>query len=296
MKRLFILGLSLLLLAGCGTAAEPPEAPATEATAAVTTTEAPTAAPQKSGAKPFTKDDITAIEANFKTVGDYVKAIPAAWYKVEIWEPMGGELAIEFYDHEPKEDSEAFLCVLSRDDMRDHDTYGDRLQALPKIFLDAKNVEIHYIDFAKVGDAIASPRGLAIGDNAQKIFDVYPDYRTGDGTILYGITTLYPWAEPAWGNTEWDNPELDGLDEYSDYHGWEREPEYGFLGGRIWKENSNYIYVARFVFMEKPSWWDERERDYPWTSDIYSYHWMLEYYIEENTIQDIKYVLSYHPG
>ncbi|MCL2300352.1 MAG: hypothetical protein FWC27_09450 [Firmicutes bacterium] len=186
MKRLALLTLSLLLLAGCGVA-EPPEAPATTVppTIAETANE-----PQKPEAKPFTKDDIAAIEANFKTVGDYVKAAPAAWYRVEIWEAMGGELAVEFYDHAPNEDSEPYLSLLSRDVISGDTAYEPLVQELPNNLLDAKNAEIHRIDFAKAGGAIPPPRGIKIGDPAQKIFEAYPDYRSGDSTVLYDITAI----------------------------------------------------------------------------------------------------------
>ena len=297
MKRLFILDISLALLAGCGMAVLP-EAPTTEATTVVTTTEETTTELVITDAKPFTKDDIAAIEANYKTVGDYVKAVPAAWYEVNVWWAMDGEITIKFFDHKPKENSQPFLYLLSRDiipeythNYDDNDNYIGEYeplaQELPKALLDAKKVEIHYLDFFKVSSAIVPPRGIKIGDNAQKLFDVYPDYRSEDGTILYDITTLYPWAESKWGNTEWEPPD-DGI------VGWERAPEYGFIGGRIWKESSHHI--ARFIFMEKPYEWDERSDDYPWASNIYQYHWLLEYTIEENIIQDIIFRISHHPG
>jgi len=306
MKRLCILAITLILLTGCGRPAESPEEPTTDETTVVTTTQAPTtertettvpaqaysltAQPKNPSAKPFTKDDITAIEQNFKTVGDYVRAVPAVWYDVEYWYAVGGGIRIDFYNAKPEDDrSESFLSIFTRDDVPGitdvEDVVVFTAQELPKALLAAENAIIHRVDFAKTGTAISPPRGLAIGDNAQKILEAYPDYRLGDGDILYDITTLYPWAKPEWGNTEWDAP---------DGQGWMRAPEYGFLGGRIWKENSYYI--TRFIFMEKPCWWDERSMDQPWTSDIYSYYWKLDYYVEENTIQGIEYMLLYHPN
>jgi hypothetical protein len=292
MKRLLALALSLVLLAGCGAVTEAPEAPTTEGTtAAATTTEAPTTEPVKTDAKPFTQDDISAIEEPFKTVGDYVRAVPAAWYRVDHWDAYGCEIIIEFHDEEPNADSDYILRLKSFDeslcDIVTAEINGtEQKQELPKVLLDAKKVKLEGIDFAKTGTAITPPRGIKVGDLAQKIFDTYPDYRTEDGDVLYDITTLYPWAKPEWGNTEEEPPE--GI------VGWEREPEYGFLGGRIWPKDQ--YYVARFIFMEKPSWWDERSMDQPWTSDIYSYYWRLDYIVEENIIQDIEFVLLCHPG
>jgi len=297
MRRLFIMLISLLLLAGCGRVAEVPEEPSKDGTTtAVTTTEAPTtefieptipalsyslaAKPKNPDAKPFTKDDIAAIEANFKTVGDYVKAVPAAWYDVDYW--FHEIIRIGFYDHKPEDQSRPFLILEIHEDILNFiDKTFLSSQTLPNSLLSAPVAKIAFVNFFEVGDAVLPPRGLKIGDNAQKIFDTYPDYRTGGGDILYDITALYPWAKPEWGNTEWD-------------FGWTIEPEYGFLGGRIWKKN-NY-YIARFIFMEKPSWWDERELDLPWTSDTYSYYWKLDYTIEENIVQNIDFVLRYHPN
>jgi len=307
MKRLFALIIALLLLAGCGVAIEVPEEPSMdEAMTVVTTTEETTtepieetlpalsyslaASPKNPGAKPFTKDDIAAIEANFKTVGDYVKAVPAAWYEVICWNAVEDRVRIRFYDDKPLDnDDRRFLEIATAGFVEAYsnaeDTIHKTTQSVPKELL-TETACIIYIDFAKTGSAIPSPRGLMVGDNAQKIFDAYPDYRSGDGTILYDITAIYPWAKPEWGSTMMDTPE--GI------VGWERELEYGFLGGRIW--NKDNYYVTRFIFMEKPYWWDDREWDSPWASDLYSYHWRLDYTVEENIIQNIEFMLSYHPG
>ena len=303
MKRLFILALSLVLLAACGRLAQAPEEPTTEETTIVTATEAPTTEPIETkpidpAAKPFTKDDIAAIEANFNTVGDYVRAVPAAWYEVICWNAVEDRVRIRFWDHEPIYEEEwcffeiatGFVEAYSRAE----DTIHKTIQSVPKDLL-AETARIDYIDFAKTGSAITPPRGIMIGDNAQKIFDVYPDYRIGDGTILYDITAIYPWAKPEWGSTVEELPEESVILEGDiDIIGWERMLAYDFLGGRIWNKDSYYI--ARFIYMDKPFWWDEREGDSAWTGDVYSYRWRLDYTIEENTIQGIEFVLSYHPN
>jgi len=290
MKRLCILALSLVSLAGCGTATKAPEA-AAAATQAPESTLAYTlaASPKNPDAKPFTKDDIAAVEKSFKTVGDYVKAVPAAWYRVDSWAEMDGITTIEFFDQKPKESSRPFLCLHSRDSIPGYtgeEAFERLAQELPKALLDARRVEIYGIDFAKTGDAITPPRGIQVGDPAQALFNAYPDYRSRGGDVLYDITVLYPQAQPAWGNTE--SPPPKGIAD------WERNPFEGFLGGRVWKENG--YSVVRFVFMEPPHGWEERQADYPWASDLASRYWRLDYTVEENTVQGIEYVLQYHPG
>ena len=260
MKRLLALAVSLVLLAGCGTAV-PPEAETTieettilEITIEETTTQAPesiqalASKPKNPDAKPFTKGDIDVIESQFKTVGDYVKAAPAAWYKVDHWDAYGCEIFVEFYDHQPNEGSVAFLRLQLRDetlcDIIEY-KYTELLQELPKVLLDAEKAAIREIDFAKAGDAITPPRGIKIGGPAQKIFDSYPDYRTGDKAgfypgqdeFLYDITAIYPDAKPEWG--EWDG------------EGWDK---YGFLGGCImmgYSPRPPYAVVS-FTFMNPP--------------------------------------------
>jgi len=273
MKRLFILIMSLLLLAGCGIA-QAPEETTTEETTVATTTEETTTEPNKTDAKPFTKDDITAIEAKFKTVGDYVKAVPAKCYRVGHWDANGCEITIDFYDQGPDMDSDSFLHLLLRDetlcDIID-DSY-DLKQKLPVFLLDAENVEIHRIDFGKVGDTIPTPRGINVGDAAQKIYDSYPDYRTGDSNVLYDITTLYPEAKPEWG--KWDGEGWSNID---------------FMGGGVMEGGVGFSYAGQ------PWSWDEREEDYTWFS-MYNPRYLLTYQIKDDMITGINYMLLYHPG
>ena len=311
MKRLCILVLSLILLAGCGRPAGAPE----DGTAAAAATQSPenalpytlAAKPKNPDAKPFTKDDIAAVGRGFSSVGAYAKAAPAACYRVENRAETGGMLTIEFFDSWPKDDSRPFLFLRSRDNIQGYTTEDNvqkLVQELPKELLDARKVELCSIDFGKANKAgranksnkankdggaievFAPPRGIQIGDPAQALFDAYPDYRSEGGDVLYDITVLYPGAKPAWGNTESEPPK--GI------ANWERNPFEGFLGGRIWKVDQHDI--ARFVFMEPPAGWDEREADYPWTSAIDSYYWRLDYTIEENTVKGIEFVLQYQPG
>jgi len=284
MKRLSILFISLLLLAGCGRAVEAP----TEPTAAITTTEAPTTEPiettlQTPAAKPFTKDDITAIEANFKTVGDYVKAVPAAWYEVNVWWAMDSEIIVKFYNHKPEENSMPFLYLMSLDYVPGYsDSYDENgncvieyerlAQKLPKSLLDAKKVEIHSIDFAKTGSAILPPRGIKVGDPAQKIFDSYPDYRTGDSDVLYDITKLYPGSKLEWG--VWDGEGWGNID---------------FMGGGIMENGVGFAYAGQ------PWDWDDRESDYTWLN-MYNPRYLLTYQTKDDIITGIDYMLLYHPG
>ena len=210
MKRLLIISLALTLLLLAGWAGWrwyqgnlDPEVTTIATTTQATTTEAPTTTePQTPDAKPFTKDDIAAIEAQFKTVGDYVKAVPAAWYEVDVWWAVNTEVVIRFYDHKPEEGSRPFLYLMSQDDVPGYtDAYDSDwnyigefewlVQELPKALLDAQKVSIHRIDFAKTGDAITPPRGIKVGDSAQKIFENYPDYRSGSSKVLYDIINLY---------------------------------------------------------------------------------------------------------
>jgi len=273
MKRLLILGLALaLLFCACGTAIEPPEDPAIEATTVVTTTEETTTEPQKTDAKPFTKDDITAIEAQFETVGDYVKAVPAAWYKIDHWDANGCEIYIMFFDHE---DSSPFLRLQTHDEslceILENKSY-ELTQDQPKILLEAKKVEIRSIDFAEAGNAITPPRGIKVGDPAQKINNEYPDYRVGDSHVLYDITTLYPEAKPEWG--KWDGEGWSNID---------------FLGGGIMEGG------VGFTFVNPPWGWDERENDYTWLN-MYNPRYLLTYQVENDFITGIEYRLLYHPG
>ena len=265
MKRLLLLVISLVLLAGCGTAVPP----STETTPVETTTQAPPVMPE---AKPFTKDDIAAIESKFKTVGDYVKAVPAAWYRLETWHAMGGELAVEFYDHEPSEDSLPFLFILAHRDVPDFIVSSSCVHTLSPEVLAAREIEIHRIDFAKTGDAIAPPRGIEIGEPAQKIFDSYPDTRTGDGDVLYDITAIHPEAKVEWG--VWDG---------------EGVPTLTYIGGGITQDG------VCFVYTDQPWDWDERESDYTWMN-MYNPRWSLSYTVENDVVTGIEYMLTYHPG
>ena len=281
MKRLFILIISLLLLTACGGVPETPTEPTTEVTTTTITTEEPTTeAPatepiEISAAKPFTKDDIATIETNFKTVGDYVNAVPAAWYKVDHWDAYGCEIFVHFFDHKPNEASQAFLYLQLRDetlcDIIEY-KYTELLQELPKVLLDTKKAEIRSIDFAKIGSAITPPRGIKVGDSAQKIFDSYPDYRTGDSDVLYDITKLYPEAKPEWG--KWDG------------EGWSN---INFMGGGIMAGGVGFSYA------EQPWGWDDRESDYTWLN-MYNPRYLLTYQVEYNIITGIEYKLLYHPG
>jgi len=274
MKRLLILSLSLLLLAGCGRV-QSPEKPITEATTLITTTEEAATELIIPDAKPFTKDDITAIEANFNTVGDYVEAVPAKWYKVDHWDAYGSEIFIHFFDHKPKEDSQSFLYLQTRDEtpFNKLESISDKpARELSKILLDAQNVKIRSINFAKTGSAITPPRGIKIGDPAQKIFEAYPDYRTGDSNVLYDITTLYPEANPAWG--KWDGEGWTNID---------------FLGGGV-MENG-----VGFTFVEQPWDWANRDSDYTWLN-MYNPRYLLTYQTEHDFVTGINYRLLYHPG
>jgi len=275
MKRLLILTLSLaLLFCACGTV-EIPEEATTEETTVVTTTEETTTEPKNLDVKPFTKDDITVIEAKFKTVGDYVKAVPAAWYKIYHYDAYGCEISIEFFDHEPKEGSRPLLRIQTFDEALCEALESGparAVQELPKILPGAQNVEIRSIDFAKAGDAITPPRGIKVGDPAQKIFEAYPDYRTGDSNVLYDITVLYPDAKPEWG--KWDGEGWSNID---------------FMGGGIMEGG------VGFTFAGQPWGWDERENDYTWLN-MYNPRYLLTYKIEDDMITGINYMLLYHPG
>ena len=274
MKRLFILAISLLLLAGCGIA-QAPEETTTEETTVVTTTEERTTEHQIADAKPFTKDDITAIEAKFKTVGDYVKAVPTAWYRVDHWDAYGCEIIIEFYDQEPNADSWAKLQIRLHDETL-CDIIGDKIygvvQEVPEFLLDAEKIEMHRIEFAKVGSAIPTPRGINVGDPAQKIFEAYPDYRTGNSNVLYDITVLYPGAKLEWG--VWDGEGWSNID---------------FMGGGIMEGG------VGFTFTEQPWDWDDRGNDYTWLN-MYNPRYLLTYQTQDDIITGIDYMLLYHPG
>ena len=273
MKRLLLLAISLVLLAGCGTAValETETIPA-ETTAAETTTQAPPVMPE---AKPFTKDDITAIESKFKTLGDYVEAMPAAWYRVDHWDAYGCEIIIQFFDHEPNEDSDEYLEIRLHDEdlcgIMGDEVYSPT-QEVPEILLDAEKTEIRSIDFAKAGDTIIPPRGIEIGGPAQKIFDSYPDTRTGDGDVLYDITAIYPEAKVEWG--VWDG---------------EGVPTLTYIGGGITQDG------VCFVYTDQPWDWDERESDYTWMN-MYNPRWSLSYTVENDVVTGIEYMLTYHPG
>jgi len=277
MKRLFILFILLVLLAGCGRAAQAPEEPTTdEVTTIVTTTEAPiTTEPQTPTALPFTKDDITAIEAQFKTVGDYVKAVPAAWYEIVCWNMVEDAVRIRFYDHKPggSEYRPSLEIVIGfvESYSRAEETVLKITQVVPEDLL-AETASIEYINFAKTGEAITPLRGIKIGDNAQKIFDEYPDYRIGNSKVLYDITTLYPEANLEWG--KWDGEGWSNID---------------FLGGGLMEGGVGY------TFVEPPWGWDDRENDYTWLN-MYNPRYLLTYQATNAVITGIEFMLLYHPG
>jgi len=279
MKRLSILFISLLLLAACGRATQAPEEPTTEATTIITTTEAPTTEfiepkPQNPDALPFTKDDITAIEAQFKTVRDYVKAVPATWYEVDHQDAYGCEIYIRFFDHEPITDSRAFLLLQLLDetlcDIIEYKFDGPT-QELPKVLLDAKDLVIKSIDFTKTGSAITPPRGIKIGDDTLRIFEAYPNNHPED-YVLYDITAIFPEAKPEWG--KWDGEGYSNID---------------FLGGGIMENGVGFSYA------EQPWGWDDRESDYTWLN-MYNPRYLLTYQVKDDVITGIEYMLLYHPG
>jgi hypothetical protein len=253
---------------------ETPEEPTTDETTVVTTT-GETTTELIPDAKPFTKDDIAAIETSFKTVGDYVKAVPAKWYMINHQDAYGCEIIIEFYDQEPNADRREYLQIRSHDETL-CEKIGDKafevLQEVPEFLLDGKNVEIRLIDFAKPGSGITPPRGIKIGDPAQKIFEAYPDYRTGDSNVLYDITALYPGAKPEWG--KWDGEGYTNIE---------------FMGGGIMEDG------VGFTFAGQPWDWDERESDYTWLN-MYNPRYLLTYRTTDDTITGIDYMLLYHPG
>ena len=307
MKRLCLLILPLILLAGC--TGKPASAPEETAAAAQENIPAYTlaASPKNPQAKPFTKDDL-AFSKRFYSVGGYAKAAPAECYRVDTRTEKGAIL-IEFFDSWPKDDSRPFLTLRSRDTVQGF-TAEDKvrkLQELPKELLDAGRAELYSLDFGKANRAgkanrtnksgktnkagetgeapetFAPPRGVKIGDPAQALFDAYPDYRSQGGDVLYDITILYPGAKPAWGNTESEPPK--GITD------WERNPFEGFLGGRIWEVDGRKI--VRLVYMEQPDQWEGRGADAPWTSDLRLHYWRLDYTIEEETVKGIEFALQY---
>jgi uncharacterized protein YceK len=198
MKRILILAIALLLLAGCGTAIEQPtEAPTSvAATTEVTATEENTTTQASISAdrKPFTKEDVAAMQQGFKNVGDYVKAVPAGRYKYWVLEDFA---YVYFYKNAQisEEGEDAFLCLKTDDAILGYSELGtESFETLPDKLL-SPPVRIEFFRFPAAGISITPPRGIKIGDPAQKIFDSYPDLRVpGQEDILYDIALLYPEA------------------------------------------------------------------------------------------------------
>ncbi|MDR3314578.1 MAG: hypothetical protein LBS96_09030 [Oscillospiraceae bacterium] len=266
MKRILVLTLALgLLLSACGTA--PVEnATSTQAATATAPTQAP---PGAEPPKPFTDEDISAIEAQFPTIGDYVQRVPALWYQITVWGAASGTIHVDFYDAKPesssgdgawvsREDGHPTLCLDSYDELAGYSDQGyfvgELTQTLPAAMLQL-NAQLAYIDFSRVN--LPLPRGLAIGETAAKLYAAYPDHRTPEqNSVLYDVTELYPNAKPEWGRDETT-----------------------FLGGRINGDQVKFTYI-------KP--------DDPANPDAYvnpyGFHWELTYFLgEDEKIVNITY-------
>jgi len=292
MKRIVAMVAALLLLAGCGAVSEGPvtkEAATTEAittepatTQTTTATAALLPAPARNLASTaFQKEDIDIMQQSFETVRDYVERFPAKWYYLSVW-GTDGSVHVEFLDHMPQETDEwgrlirrPFLRLESKfvaGYSYNEDPSVGFMQELTEVILDTQ-MHIKGFHFTQANMGLALPRGIDIGDPAQKIFNTYPDHRGSEReNALYDITELYPDAMPEWG--DWDG------------EGWK---EYGFLGGRVMED------AVRFIFMEPPWSWDERARDYPWVN-MYNPRWVFSYLVEDEIITGIEFSLSYHPN
>jgi len=169
----------------------------TVTTTAPTTTQPLTAPPIDPNRKPFSEDDLAFAEKNLKSVGNYVKLIPAPWYHAGYFY----ETDLRFYDHKPEDNwydpIVNFAIYSDIPGFTDANEAGESvyltsLNYLPKELLAAPVDRIDSIDFSKTGTAIPPPRGIKIGDPASKIFENFPGDR--NYPLLYEMKTLVPYT------------------------------------------------------------------------------------------------------